>query len=85
MSKSKGKGKQHGKKGIKDFTIWRCTKKKKTQTGQEYTEQTDTSWDHADNWPDADWWSNDWSTELRTDLAREQAARQLLSTQPAQE
>ena len=35
-----------------------------TQTSQDYTEWTDTSWDHADNCTDADGWSSDWSTDL---------------------
>ena len=51
--------------------------KQETQTGQEETEWTGTSWDHADNLTDADWWSSDWSTDLWTDPAWEQAARQL--------
>ena len=58
--------------------------KQQTQTCQECTERTDTGWDHADHWTDADW-SSDWSTDLWTDPAWEQAARQLPSTQPAQE
>ena len=52
---------------------------------RDHTVWTDTSWDRADNWTDADWWSNDWSTDLRTDPAWEQAVKQLPSTQPAQE
>ena len=56
-----------------------------TQTSQEDTEWTDTSWEHADIWTDADWWSSDWSTNLWNDPGWEQAARQLPSTQPAQE
>ena len=52
--------------------------------GHEDKQETQTG-DHADNWTDADWWSNDWSTDLWTDPAWEQAARQLPSTQPAQE
>ena len=32
-----------------------------TQTRQKYTEWTDTIWDHADSWTDADWCSSDWS------------------------
>ena len=59
--------------------------KQETLTGQDCTEWTDTGWDDADNWADADWWSSDWSTELWADPAWEQAARQLTSTLPAQE
>ena len=50
------------------------------RSSQEYTD-----WDHVDNRTDADWWSSDWSTDLWNDPAWEQAARQLSSTQPAQE
>ena len=85
-SKSKAKGKKHGKKGQKLFHEMKGHEdKQETQTSQEHTEWTYTSWDHADNWIDAGWWSNDWSTDLWTDPAWEQAARQLPSTQPAQE
>ena len=57
-SKSKGKAKQHGKKGKKCLhDMERHEDKQETPTGQEYTEWTDTSWDLADNWTDADWWS----------------------------
>ena len=59
--------------------------KQETQTSQEYTEWTDTSWDHAGKWTDADWRSSDWSTDSWTDPVWEQEARQLPSTQPAQE
>ena len=59
--------------------------KQETQTSQEYTEWTNTCWDHTDNWTDADWWSSDRSTDLWNDSAWEQAARQFPSTQPAQE
>ena len=52
-----------------------------TQYGQEYTEWTDTSWVHADSWTDADRWSSDWSTDLWTVPAWEQAAPKLPPTQ----
>ena len=52
-------GKQHCKKVKKGFHEMEVHEdKKRTQTGQEYTQYTDTSWDHADNWTDADWWSS---------------------------
>ena len=84
--KSKGKGPQHGKKGKKGFLEIKVREDtQETRKGQEHTEWTDTCWDHADNWTDADWWSRDWSTDLWTDPAWEQAARQLPPTQQAQE
>ena len=50
-SKNKGKGKQHGKKRKKGFhEMEGHDDKQETQSGQENTEWTDTSWDHADNW-----------------------------------
>ena len=55
-----------------------------TQTGQDYTEWTGTIWDHADSWTDADLLSSDWSVDLWTDPALEQAAGQLAPTQLAQ-
>ena len=58
---------------------------KDTQTSQDYTGYTYTSWDHADNWDDADWWTNDRSTHLWDDPACERAARQLVLPQSAQE
>ena len=49
--------------------------KQETQTGQEYTEWTDTRRKSADNHTDADRRSCDWSADLWTDPAWEQAAR----------
>ena len=50
-SKSKGQGKQHGKKGEKGFHEMEGHEdKQETPTGQYFTEWTDTSSDHADNW-----------------------------------
>ena len=83
-SKSKRNVKHNGKKRKKGLHEMEGHEdKQETQTGQEYTEWTDTSWDHADNWTDG--WSSDWSTDLWTDPVWEQAARQLPSTQPSQE
>ena len=66
--KSKGNGKQHGKKGEKGFHEMEGHKdQQEAQAGQEYTEWTDTSWDHVDKWTDADWWSSDCSTDLWAD------------------
>ena len=53
-SKNKGKGKQYGKKAKKGFhEMEGFEDKQETQTNHEYTEWTDTTWDHADNWADA--------------------------------
>ena len=58
--KRNGKGKQHGKNGKKGcHDMEEHQDKQGTHTGQEYTEWTDTSWDHAGNWTDTDWWSTD--------------------------
>ena len=85
-TRAKGRANNTARKRRNNLTKWRGTKaNKKHKQVKNYTEWTDTIWDHADNWTDADWWSNDWSTDLWTDPAREQAARQLPSTQPAQE
>ena len=82
-SKSKGKGEQHGKRGKKGFhAMERHEDKQETQTGQEYTEWTDTSWITLTT---GLMQTGDRSTDLWTDLAREQAARQLPSMQPAEE
>ena len=84
--KNKGNSKQHGKKGKEGcHEMEGHEDKRETQTEQEYTDWTDTSWVHADKWIDADWRSSDWRTGLWNDPALEQAARQLPSTQPAPE
>ena len=89
-NKNKGKGKHRGKKekkGIQDMEGHDDTQE--TQTGQEYTEWTDTSWDRADTWTDADCKSSDWSTDLWADPAWEPAVtlhdrRNLLENNPIQ-
>ena len=73
------------RKGRKeDVTAWRGTKTRKknkpvknTQSGRTRVGITLTT--------DAEWWSSDRSTDLWNDPAWEQGARQLPSTQPAQE
>ena len=85
-NKNKGKGFHHGKKRKKGFHgMEEHDDTQDTPTSQDYTEWTDTSWDHSDKWNDADWWTNDWSTDLRVDNAWVQAARQLPPSQPAQQ
>ena len=87
-NKNKGKGKHHGKKGKnKNHEMEGHDDAQDTQTCQNDTKWTDTSWDHADNWTDADKCSSDWSTDLWADPAREQSARHrryLLKNTPIQ-
>ena len=53
-NKNKRKGKQHGKNVKKRFHEMQGHEDtEETQTGQ-YTEWTDTSWDHSNSWTDAD-------------------------------
>ena len=82
---ARAKKTNHDLRMKKGFRNWMgTTKTQDTQTSQDNTVWTDTSWDHADNWTDADWWSGDWSTDLWAD-AWEQAAGQWAPPQPAQE
>ena len=64
-ARAKERVKQHGKKGKKGLhEMEGHDDKPETQTSQEHAGWTDTTWDHADKWTDADWWSSDWSTDL---------------------
>ena len=50
-NKNKGKGEQHGNKGKKGFhEMEGHDDTQDTQTIQDFTEWTDKSWDHSDNW-----------------------------------
>ena len=70
---------QHGKKeGFHEME--RQEDKQETQTGEEHTEWTDTSWDYADNWT-----VKRLEHRFADRPAWEQAARRLPPTQPAQE
>ena len=85
-ARAKEKANNTARKGRMVFTTWVGHEdKQEPPTGQEYTEWTDTSWDHADNWIDAERWSSDRSTDWWTDPAWEPAARQLPTTRPPQE
>ena len=82
----KGKGKQSTGKGQKPRQE-RISRNEthETQTSQDHTERTNTSWNQDDTWDDADWWINEWRTDLWSDPTSEQVARQMVLPQPAQE